>query len=170
MTKFARCTAIMTAITMSALQLNLAQASEDGLGNAAAMAARLARPTLDRTTVKAMLAAAKADVPAISPAEAVKLVGQDNVLFVDVRDAPELAASGKVMGALNVSRGMLEFKADPASPMYDQAFAGGKQIVLYCASGGRAALAGQTLRAMGYTNVHNLGAFKDWKAAGGAVE
>jgi rhodanese-related sulfurtransferase len=124
----------------------------------------------DHMTVKDMVAAAKAEIPAISPGDATKLLGQDNVLFIDVRDAPELAASGKVKGALNVSRGFLEFKADPASPMYDKAFDGEKQIVLYCASGGRAALAGQKLRAMGYKNVRNLGAFKDWKSAGGAVE
>jgi rhodanese-related sulfurtransferase len=131
---------------------------------------RAARTAEDQATVKEMLAAAKAEVPAISPGDAAKLLGKDNVLFLDVRDAPELAASGKVKGALNVSRGFLEFKADPASPMYDKAFDGEKQIVLYCASGGRAALAGQTLKAMGYKNVYNLGAFKDWKSAGGAVE
>lgn len=121
-------------------------------------------------TVKDMVAAARAEVPAISPADAAKLLGNDDVLFLDVRDAPELAANGKVKGAHNVSRGFLEFKADPSSPNFDKAFAGQKQIVLYCASGARAALAGQTLKAMGYTNVQNLGAFKDWKEAGGAVE
>jgi len=120
--------------------------------------------------VKDMLAAARAEVPAISPADAAKLLGNDDVLFLDVRDAPELAANGKVKGAHNVSRGFLEFKADPASPNFDKAFAGEKQIVLYCASGARAALAGQTLKSMGYKNVQNLGAFKDWKEAGGAVE
>jgi rhodanese-related sulfurtransferase len=122
------------------------------------------------TNVKDMVAAARAEVPTITPADAAKLLGNDNVLFLDVRDAPELAANGKVKGAHNVSRGFLEFKADPASPNYDKAFAGEKQIVLYCASGARAALAGQTLKAMGYTNLQNLGAFKDWTAAGGAVE
>jgi rhodanese-related sulfurtransferase len=138
-----------------------------------AVAIPLANGVLAQTAgnkVKDMVAAAKAVVPAISPADAAKLLGNDNVLFLDVRDAPELASNGKVKGALNVSRGFLEFKADPASPMYDKAFDGEKQIVLYCASGARAALAGQTLKAMGYQNVHNLGAFKDWKASGGAVE
>jgi rhodanese-related sulfurtransferase len=129
-----------------------------------------AQTTGDRMTVKDMLTTAKAEVPAISPGDAAKLLGKSDVLFLDVRDAPELAANGKVKGALNVSRGFLEFKADPASPNYDKAFDGEKQIVLYCASGARAALAGQTLKAMGYKNVHNLGAFKDWKAAGGPIE
>lgn len=135
-----------------------------------AVAISLSGAALAQASVKDMLAAARAEVPSISPSDAAKLVGDDNVLFLDVRDAPELADSGKVKGALNVSRGFLEFKADPASPSYDKSFDGEKQIVLYCASGARAALAGQTLKAMGYKNVVNLGAFKDWKAAGGAVE
>lgn len=135
-----------------------------------AVAISLTTPVFAQASVKDMLAVAKAEVPAILPGDAAKLVGKDNVLFLDVRDAPELAASGKVKGALNVSRGFLEFKADPASPNYNTAFDGKEQIILYCASGARAALAGQTLKAMGYKNVLNLGAFKDWKAAGGAVE
>ena len=56
--------------------------------------------------------------------------------MVDVRDAPEVEKSGKVAGALNVSRGMLEFRADPESPYYDKNFAKDKIIILYCASGG----------------------------------
>ena len=135
-----------------------------------AVTVSLSGAALAQASVKEMLAAARAEVPSISPSDAVKLMGNDNVLFLDVRDAPELAANGKVKGALNVPRGFLEFKADPASPNYDKSFDGERQIVLYCASGARAALAGQTLKAMGYKNVYNLGAFKDWKAAGGAVE
>ncbi|MFZ5789246.1 MAG: rhodanese-like domain-containing protein [Pseudomonadota bacterium] len=121
-------------------------------------------------TVKDMLAEANAVVPRTTPAEAKALMAKGDVLVVDVRDAPELAASGKVAGALHVSRGMLEFKADPQSPYYDQAFRPDKTVLLYCASGGRSALAGKTLKDLGYTDVRNLGAFKDWEAAGGAVE
>ncbi len=154
MIKYLMRSATLLAVAISLISGVFAQASGDHM----------------TANVKDMLAAAKAEIPAISPGDAAKLLGKDNVLFLDVRDAPELAANGKVKGALNVSRGFLEFKADPASPNYDKAFDGEKQIVLYCASGARAALAGQTLKAMGYKNVHNLGAFKDWKEAGGAVE
>ena len=65
------------------------------------------------------------------------------MLIVDVRDAPEVQASGKVKGALNVSRGMIEFRADPAVPYHDPAFTKDKTIILYCASGGRSALSGR---------------------------
>jgi rhodanese-related sulfurtransferase len=122
------------------------------------------------TTVKQMLEAANAAVPKITPADAQAMMARGDVLVVDVRDAPEVQASGKVAGARNVSRGMLEFRADAASPYHDPAFEKDKDVIVYCASGGRSALSGQTLKEMGYERVHNLGAFKDWVAAGGATE
>jgi rhodanese-related sulfurtransferase len=119
------------------------------------------------TNVKEMLEAANAAVPKIAPDRASELIKQGNALVVDVRDAPEVASSGKIAGALNVSRGMLEFRADPESPYHDKNFDKGKTIILYCASGGRSALAGKLLKDMGYDNVYNVGGFKDWN---GAVE
>src|SRR5258708_4222833 len=117
--------------------------------------------------VKEMLEAANAAVPKITPDRAGELITQGNTLVVDVRDAPEVATSGKIAGAVNVSRGMLEFRADPESPYHDKNFDKGKTIILYCASGGRSALAGKLLKDMGYDNVYNVGGFKDWN---GAVE
>jgi rhodanese-related sulfurtransferase len=78
--------------------------------------------------------------------------------------------SGKVAGAINVSRGMLEFRADPESPYHDKNFAKDKTLILYCASGGRSALSGKMLKDMGYKRVYNLGAFKEWAESGGAVD
>jgi rhodanese-related sulfurtransferase len=122
------------------------------------------------TSLKDLMTAARAAVPAIAPQEAAALAAQGKALIVDVRDGTELQASGKVKGALHVSRGLLEFKADPDSPMYDPKFRKDKTIILYCASGGRSALAGKTLKDMGYADVRNLGGFQDWQASGGAVE
>ena len=119
------------------------------------------------TSVKQMLEAANAAVPKITPDQASDMIKQGNTLVVDVRDAPEVAASGKVAGAVNVSRGMLEFRADPESPYHDKNFDKGKTVILYCASGGRSALAGKVLKDMGYDKVYNIGGFKDWT---GAVE
>jgi rhodanese-related sulfurtransferase len=113
---------------------------------------------------------AKTMVPSISPEELKGMLGHEMVLVVDVRDAPELADTGKVQGALNVSRGMLEFRADEATSYHNKAFSKDKTIVLYCASGGRSALGGKALMELGYQSVRNLGAFKDWVAAGGAIE
>ena len=91
-------------------------------------------------------------------------------LVVDVRDAGEVEKSGKIAGAVHVPRGMLEFRADPDTPYYDDNFTKGKPVILYCASGGRAALSGQALKELGYDEVYNLGGFGDWAEAGGAVE
>ena len=121
-------------------------------------------------TVKEMLETANAAVPRITPAEAQEMIARGNTLVVDVRDGTEVAASGKVAGAVHVSRGMLEFRADPDSPYHDQNFDRGKTVIVYCASGGRSALSGKLLKDMGYSKVFNLGGFKDWAEAGGAVE
>ena len=117
------------------------------------------------TNVKHMLEAANAAVPKITPDQAGDMIKKGNTLLVDVRDGTEVAASGKIAGAVNVSRGMLEFRADPESPYHDKTFEKGKTVILYCASGGRAALAGKLLKDMGYDNVYNLGGFKDWTGA-----
>jgi rhodanese-related sulfurtransferase len=121
-------------------------------------------------SVKLMMEAANAAVPRITPAQAREMIAKGNTLVVDVRDAPEIEKSGKIAGALHASRGMLEFRADPESPYYDKNFAKDKTVIVYCASGGRAALAGKVLKEMGYDQVYNLGAFKDWAAGGGAVD
>ena len=121
-------------------------------------------------TLTHLLAAAYAEVPRITAAQVREMIAAGNALVVDVRDAPEVAQSGKIAGAVNVSRGMLEFRADPESPYHDKAFAKNKSVILYCASGGRAALGGKTLKELGYEHVYNLGAFKDWVESGGKVE
>jgi len=122
------------------------------------------------TSVKLMMEVANAAVPRISSAEARTLIDSGEALVVDVRDAQEVSASGKVKGAINVSRGMLEFRADPDSPYHDSHFDKSKTVIVYCASGGRSALSGKVLKDMGYEKVFNLGGFKDWAESGGAVE
>ncbi|HET7490859.1 MAG TPA: rhodanese-like domain-containing protein [Bradyrhizobium sp.] len=121
-------------------------------------------------SVKQMMEAANAVVPKITPQQAREMIAKGNTLVVDVRDAPEVQGSGKVAGAVNVSRGMLDFRADPESPYHDKNFVKDKTVILYCGSGGRAALAGKLLKDMGYGEVYNLGGFKDWAESGGAVE
>jgi rhodanese-related sulfurtransferase len=121
-------------------------------------------------SVKQMMEAANTVVPKITAAQAREMITKGNTLVVDVRDAPEVQSSGKVAGAVNVSRGMLEFRADPESPYHDKNFSRDKTVILYCASGGRSALAGKLLKDMGYGQVYNIGAFKDWVESGGAVE
>ena len=120
-------------------------------------------------TVKDMLADANASVEKIDYARATSLIA-DGALVLDIRDAPEVEVTGKVAGAVHVSRGMLEFRADAATPYHNPEFKTDRPVILYCASGGRAALSGKLLQEMGYTHVYNMGGFKDWAEAGGAVE
>jgi rhodanese-related sulfurtransferase len=118
------------------------------------------------SSIKEMLAEANAVVPRLGPAEVRETIGKGNVLIVDVRDAPELAAGGKLKGAVNVSRGMLEFQADPDSPYHNPAFQKDKTVLVYCASGGRSALVGKILKDFGYESVFNAGGFKELADAG----
>src|SRR5215813_14569566 len=122
------------------------------------------------TTVKQMLEAANAAVPRITPPQAREMMAKGNTLVIDVRDAPEVDKSGKVGGAVHVSRGMLEFRADPESPYHDKSFSKDKVVIVYCASGGRSALSGKVLKDFGYDKVYNLGGFKDWAESGGSID
>ena len=117
--------------------------------------------------VKELLAEANAAVRKLSPAEAAEKIKAGNVLIVDVRDAGEVQAqSGKIQGAVNVSRGMLEFRADPETPYHNPSFQKDKTVLVYCASGGRSALSGKQLKDMGYNTVYNIGGFKELADAG----
>jgi rhodanese-related sulfurtransferase len=116
--------------------------------------------------VKELLAEANAAVRRLSPAEAAEKIKAGNVLIVDVRDSGEVQQSGKIQGAVNVSRGMLEFRADSETPYHNPAFQKDKTVLVYCASGGRSALAGKRLKDMGYGTVYNIGSFKELADSG----
>jgi len=118
------------------------------------------------TSVHDLLAAANASVPRLRPNQVLELIGRPDVVLVDVRDAPEVEQTGKIRNAIRIQRGMIEFRADPATPYYDAALQKDRTIVLYCASGGRSALAGKTLQDMGYESVYNAGGIKELAAAG----
>src|SRR6201995_5904739 len=121
------------------------------LGDGARMSAQSSREEkLMPSSVKQMLAEANAAVPRLNPAEIREMIGKADVLIVDVRDGPELASGGKLKGAVNVSPGMLEFRADPDSPYHNPAFQKDKTVLVYCAAGGRSALSGKTLKDLGY--------------------
>lgn len=122
------------------------------------------------TSLKEMMAAANAAVPRIKPEELRAKMATGEVVVVDVRDASELAGGGKIKGAVHLPRGLLEFRADPESPSHDRALQRDKTIVLYCGSGGRAALAGKTLQDLGYRSVLNAGGFKELADAGVETE
>ena len=113
---------------------------------------------------------ANAIVPRISGAEAVSHYQDENAVFIDVRDANMIANSGIIKGGHHVPRGLFEFVADEDSPMFNPLFDKSKTFYLICGAGGMAALAGKTMKEMGFENVINIGGFDEWVEAGGAVE
>jgi rhodanese-related sulfurtransferase len=118
-----------------------------------------------------LVAEANAAVDRLSVDEAKGLVGRDDVVFVDLRETRELESQGRIPGAVHAPRGLLEFHADPESPMHRPELSSGKRLVLYCGSGGRSALGAKTLKDMGIANVANmLGGFTAWKESGGEIE
>lgn len=120
-------------------------------------------------TVKDMVSEANAAVPRISQADAAAML-EAGALLLDIRESAEILQSGKASGALAIPRGLLEFRADPSSELHDPALNPQKPVILYCAAGGRAALAGLALKELGYRQVYNLGGFKDWVEGGGAID
>jgi rhodanese-related sulfurtransferase len=120
---------------------------------------------------KAMVAEANAKIETLSPQDAVKLHGREDVVLVDLRDPRELEREGKVPGAFHCPRGMLEFWIDPESPYHKPVFAQDKRFVFFCAGGMRSALAAATASDMGLRPVaHVEGGFGKWKEAGGPIE
>ena len=121
-------------------------------------------------TAKEYLAEANAVVPRISSYDGIAKHDAGNTLFIDVRDSGDIAKSGTIAGAIRIPRGFLEFAADEDLPYFNAKLSKDADIVLVCAAGGQAALAGKTLKDMGYKTVCNVGGIADWVAAGGKSE
>ncbi|MES2154409.1 MAG: rhodanese-like domain-containing protein [bacterium] len=126
--------------------------------------------TNNAASVKDLIAEARTHIDNLAcPAMAQALEAPD-VLLVDLREPAERAQNGTIPGALAAPRGMLEFYADPSMPYYKPEFQRSRRILLYCASGGRSALAGASLRRLGYDRVASLdGGFKAWVESGHEV-
>jgi len=96
--------------------------------------------------------------------------GRD-LLLLDIREIQELVGLGTLPGAVHVPRGMMEFWASPTSPYYRKYFTEDRRIVLFCAGGGRSALAARDLQVMGFNRVAHLETgFNGWAQAGGEIE
>jgi len=115
--------------------------------------------------VKEMVAKSKAAIKTVTPADVKKAIDtKEKAVFLDVRDAGEFSA-GHIPGAINVSRGTLEFNIWSKIP--DQ----NAKIYVYCKTAGRSTLATKTLNDMGYKNAVLMDAqFEDWIKAGYPVE
>lgn len=125
---------------------------------------------MTRETLKDIIADARTKIDNLPPEEMARALEGKDVLLVDLREPAERAEHGTIPGALAAPRGMLEFYADPGTPYHKTEFDPARRVLLYCASGGRSALAGATLRRLGFDRVAHLdGGFKAWKGAGREV-
>ncbi len=123
-----------------------------------------------KISVAEMVAAARRRVEEIETKDAIKMVGDDKVQFVDLRDVRERQRSGFIPGSFHCPRGMVEFWVDPDSPYYKDVFGQSKKFVFHCASGWRSALSVATLNDMGFEAAHLKDGFSDWLKQDGPVE
>ena len=117
--------------------------------------------------VKSLVAVAKSETKAVLPQQAFDQSQAGTAILIDIRDIRELQREGRIVGAFHAPRGMLEFWADPQSPYHKDVFARSGDLILFCASSWRSALAAKTLQDMGLTNIFDMeGGFNGWKSAG----
>ncbi len=117
--------------------------------------------------------AAKAQIDEVPPQQAQQLIREESQLLVlDVREPSEYE-QGHLADAVLIPRGILEAAADPAYPKHSPVLveARNRPVLLYCATGGRSALAAVTLKQMGFGQVYNLdGGFARWEQEGQPVD
>ena len=120
-------------------------------------------------TAKDYLDEANAVVRKIEFDRAIEKHKSKSAVFIDVRDSSDIAKTGTITDALKIQRGLIEFVADEATGLYNEALQKTSEIILVCGAGGQAALTGKTLIDMGYTNVSNVGAIGEWEKNGGPM-
>lgn len=114
---------------------------------------------------------AKQGIENLTPARVQQELANGNAILIDIRESEELLQNGKIPGSVHAPRGMIEFYADASLPYHKPEFDKNKRLILHCASGGRSALAVQTLKQMGFQQIAHLdGGIKAWKEAGLPVE
>jgi rhodanese-related sulfurtransferase len=123
--------------------------------------------TMASKTAAQLVSEAKGRVQNLTPQQVAAELEQGGVTLIDIREPEERVQNGAIAGALPAPRGMLEFYADPTSAYHRAEFDPQRRVILHCASGGRSALAADTLQQLGYTNVAHLdGGLKAWREQG----
>jgi rhodanese-related sulfurtransferase len=121
-------------------------------------------------TAGQMVAEAKQQVENLTVEQVAAEIATNDLLLVDIREPQERRDKGAIPGAVSAPRGMLEFWADPSTPYHREEFDPNRRTILYCASGGRSALAARTLGELGYRDVAHLDSgFTAWQQAGQPV-
>ena len=120
-----------------------------------------ARPVRNESTAQDMVAEAKQHINEVTVTTAKQLLAEGNIVLVDTREESEYAA-GHIDNALLLPRGVLEFKIGGVPELTDKS----KAVLIYCRTGGRSAMAAQTMQQLGYNNVLSMaGGFEAWQKA-----
>jgi rhodanese-related sulfurtransferase len=122
-----------------------------------------------KTSAAALVAAARARIVEVGTPDAIKMLDDEDVVIVDLRDVRERDRSGFIPNSFHCPRGMAEFWVDPESPYFKDIFAQDKTFLFHCASGWRSALTVATLNDMGFACAHLRDGFSTWKSSGGPV-
>ena len=119
-----------------------------------------------------LISEALKEIKTISPTEALKLSNENNCNLIDIRDTVELEREGSIKNSFHISRGLLEFSVHPDSPYAQKVkLDPNKELVLFCAAGGRSALAAKTLKEMGFEKVSHVdGGFAQMQSIGFKVK
>src|SRR5690242_21644451 len=112
-----------------------------GVGDTIELLGRLLGVMSGKLSAKDLVAEARKEIESLSVAEMKRELDRPDALLVDLREPAERAEQGTIPGALAAPRGMLEFYADPAMPYHKKELDPARRVLLYCASGGRSALA-----------------------------
>lgn len=123
-----------------------------------------------KTSSAALVAAARARIEEVETRDAIAMLDDPDVTFVDLRDIRERQRSGAIPGSFHCPRGMAEFWVDPDSPYFKDIFGEDRTFVFHCASGWRSALTVATLNDMGFPAAHLKDGFSGWTKQGGPID
>ena len=124
---------------------------------------------MNNKTLESLLVEANDQIKRLSYEETLAKIQNPNHVIIDVREESEVAFSGLIKNAVNIPRGLIEFKLKPDSLDNPIHIDSDTDILLYCAAGFRSALAAKALEDTGFKNVYNIGGFGEWVSNGGDV-
>ncbi|MDA9342466.1 rhodanese-like domain-containing protein [Gammaproteobacteria bacterium] len=124
---------------------------------------------MNNKTLESLLVEANDQIKRLSYEETLAKIQNPNHVIIDVREESEVAFSGLIKNAVNIPRGVIEFKLKPDSPDNPIHIDSDTDILLYCAAGSRSALAAKALEDSGFQNVYNIGGYGEWVSNGGDV-
>ena len=124
---------------------------------------------MQHKTLNDLLIEANNEVRSLDYVETLNKIERDKCVIIDVREESEFIQHGYIKNAINIPRGLIEFKLAPASANNPINIDDNTNILVYCAGGYRSALAAKVLQDLGFKNVFNIGGFADWINSGGEI-